>query len=93
MSASHRSLKEDYEVSCRELDLLVESAKSQPGVLGSRMTGGGFGGCTVSLVERRTIDSFREAVSSKYQANTGISPEIFAVEASRGASEIVNVVR
>jgi galactokinase len=93
MSASHRSLKEDYEVSCRELDLLVESAKSQPGVLGSRMTGGGFGGCTVSLVERRTIDSFREAVSSKYQANTGISPEIFAVEASGGASEIVNVVR
>jgi galactokinase len=88
MAASHRSLREDYEVSCRELDLLAERAQAQPGVLGSRMTGGGFGGCTVSLVEKRAADSFREAVS-EYRAKTDITPEIFFVSASEGAGEVV----
>ena len=88
MSASHKSLREDYEVSCRELDLLVGSAQAQPGVLGARMTGGGFGGCTVNLVERQRVESFREAVSLEYQAKTQITPEIFVVETGDGAREI-----
>jgi galactokinase len=88
MSASHQSLKLDYEVSCSELDLLVDLALAQPGVLGARMTGGGFGGCTVNLVERSKIDSFRENVSRGYQAKTGILPGIFAAEAVAGAHEV-----
>lgn len=89
MSASHQSLRDDYEVSCRELDLLVESALSQPAVLGARMTGGGFGGCTVNLVEKKAIESFREKVAREYQAQTQIRPDIFVAEASGGAAEII----
>jgi galactokinase len=88
MSASHQSLKEDYEVSCSELDLLVQSAEAQPGVMGSRMTGGGFGGCTVNLVERSTLSSFRENVSREYRAETGNAPRISTTEAGGGAEEI-----
>jgi galactokinase len=88
MYASHRSLRDDYEVSCRELDLLVQSALAHPGVLGARMTGGGFGGCTVNLVERRRISTFRETVSREYQSETHITPDIFGAEASQGAEEI-----
>ncbi len=88
MSASHRSLRDDYQVSCGELDILVESAEAQSGVLGARMTGGGFGGCTVNLVKRDSFDSFRAKVSREYQVKTGITPEIFAAHASAGAGEI-----
>jgi len=88
MSASHNSLRDDFQVSCRELDLLVEIAMAKPGVLGSRMTGGGFGGCTVNLVDRSRIESFREEVSREYQGKTRIKPEIFAAEPSNGATEI-----
>jgi galactokinase len=88
MSASHQSLRDDYRVSCLELDLLVKSAESQPGMLGARLTGGGFGGCTVNLVKESAIDNFRENVSSQYQATTGLIPEIFVVNASDGAGEI-----
>ena len=90
MAESHRSLRDDYEVSCSELDILVERAAAQPGVLGARMTGGGFGGCTVNLVSRSEFRSFRQRVTEEYQARTGISPEIFAAEASAGAEEIVS---
>jgi galactokinase len=89
MSESHNSLRNNYEVSCQELDLLVDSALSQPGVLGARMTGGGFGGCTVNLVEKRRIESFRENVSLEYLAQTQICPDIFVAEASDGAGEII----
>jgi galactokinase len=75
-------------VSCRELDILVESAEPLPGVLGSRMTGGGFGGCTVNLVQKSRLHFFHEAVSREYQSRTGILPEIFAAQASAGAGEI-----
>jgi galactokinase len=88
MSASHRSLRDDYQVSCRELDMLVESAEAQTGVLGARMTGGGFGGCTVNWVPKSSFEWFRERVSMEYQARTGITPEIFAVHAGAGAGEI-----
>ena len=90
MSASHQSLRDDYQVSCSELDILVESANAQPGVLGARMTGGGFGGCTVNLVKRSRLESFRKNVSREYQEKTGITPEIFAVHASPGSNEITN---
>ena len=88
MSESHRSLRDDYEVSCPELDLLVESAEKHPGVLGARMTGGGFGGCTVNLVEGSGISSFRDSVAGKYQAKFQRKPKIFVARAAGGAEEI-----
>jgi galactokinase len=88
MLESHRSLKGDYEVSCSELDILVESAIAQPGVLGARMTGGGFGGCTVNLVPKNSLESFRANVSRDYQSKTQVTPDIFPVHASAGAEEI-----
>jgi len=89
MSDSHRSLRDDYEVSCDEIDLLVRSAQQQPGVLGARMTGGGFGGCTVNLVLHRNFDSFRENVSREYADAFRIEPEIFTVRPSAGAREVL----
>ena len=68
MNASHDSLRDDYEVSCPELDLLVDTARSLPGVLGSRMTGAGFGGCTVHLVRADAVPSFIDALSRDYYA-------------------------
>jgi galactokinase len=85
---SHRSLKDDYEVSCSELDILVESAIAQPGVLGARMTGGGFGGCTVNLVPTNRFESFRANISREYLSKTKVIPDIFPVDASAGAEEI-----
>lgn len=88
MWQSHESLRDDYEVSCRELDLMVEIAKDAEGVLGARMTGGGFGGSTVNLVERTYLESFEEKIKREYQNETGIEPTILVSEASAGASEI-----
>ncbi len=88
MAASHRSLRDDYSVSCRELDILVESAQKVPGVAGARMTGGGFGGCTVNLVRRQAVDRFRECVSRDYSSETGQEPLILPVESSDRAAEI-----
>lgn len=78
MTESHESLRDDYAVSCPELDLMVELARGVPGVLGSRMTGGGFGGCTVSLVETGAVDRFTEGVGRAYRDATGTQPSIFA---------------
>ena len=85
MSASHESLKNDYEVTCKELDLMVDIASELPGVFGSRMTGGGFGGCTISLVASEKVDDFCKALAQKYEAATGISPHIYIVAAESGA--------
>ncbi|HHX38586.1 MAG TPA: galactokinase [Armatimonadetes bacterium] len=85
MNQSHISLRDDYEVSCRELDLLVEAAWAVSGVLGSRMTGAGFGGCTVSLVRADAVDRFRAEVSQAYEQATGRSPEIYVCSAEDGA--------
>lgn len=71
MIASHASLRDDFEVSCPELDVLVEAALGCPGVLGSRMTGGGFGGCTVSLVQRAAIDKVIERMGAEYGRRCG----------------------
>jgi galactokinase len=88
MWKSHESLRDDYEVSCKELDLLVEIAKETEGVLGARMTGGGFGGSTVNLVKRTHLDRFKETIRREYQHQTEIKPTILVSEASGGASEI-----
>ncbi len=77
MNASHVSLKEDYEVSCNELDLLVEEALKINGVLGSRMTGAGFGGCTISLVHHDAVDLFRQKVGINYKSLTGLDAEFY----------------
>lgn len=88
MYASHDSLKNDYEVSCEELDLLVDIAReigSSGGVIGSRMTGGGFGGCTVSLVETAQVGSVAEELANRYKAKTGIEPTALTSRPARGA--------
>ncbi len=87
MNASHRSLRDDYEVTGKELDALVEAAWKQPGVLGSRMTGAGFGGCTVSLVERDRLDAFIKNVEEEYTAKTGLKPDFYLAEIADGAKE------
>ena len=86
MNASHESLKNDYEVSCEEVDVLVELAQSIPGVLGSRITGGGFGGCTVSIVKNDAIDQFIETVGNGYTEKLGRKAEFYVVEIGGGAS-------
>jgi galactokinase len=85
MYESHASLRDDYQVSCRELDLLVELAASSPGVYGARMTGGGFGGCTVNLLRADACDSFKEHISRAYREATGIIAEIYICEPGQGA--------
>jgi galactokinase len=85
MIASHESLRDDYEVSCRELDVLVELALKQPGVLGARMTGAGFGGCTVNMVLADAAEPFAEAVKNGYSRATGLNAEVYVCEASDGA--------
>jgi galactokinase len=91
MYASHDSLRYDYEVSCRELDLLVDLARDlgkQGGLIGSRMTGGGFGGCTVSLVETDQLDAVTTHLATTYRAETGIEPSIITSRPARGAHVI-----
>ncbi|MFL6375731.1 MAG: galactokinase [Pyrinomonadaceae bacterium] len=88
MLSSHQSLKFDYQVSCPELDLLVDAAKEIDGVYGARMTGGGFGGCTVNLIREDVEEVFRKVVADIYQGTFGIEPDIYAFEAADGASEI-----
>jgi galactokinase len=88
MNESHESLRVDYEVSSDELDFMVEIVRRQKGVLGARMTGGGFGGCTVNLLDSSVSSSFVEVVSAEYKKATGIAPEIYICNAAQGVSEI-----
>ncbi len=85
MNESHESLRSDYEVSCEELDLMVELARRQPGILGARMVGAGFGGCTVNLVERGRADRLATVVRAAYREETGIAPEAYQFVAVAGA--------
>ena len=87
MAHSHRSLRDDYEVSCEELDLLVELAGEADGTLGARMTGGGFGGCTVNLVRSPRVEDFTRSVARGYHAKTGRTPEIYVSSAAEGAAQ------
>ncbi len=79
MFESHKSLRDDYGVSCRELDVLVEIASATGYVLGARLTGAGFGGCTINLLTRRNLPNFVEEIGKKYMDSTGIKPEIYLV--------------
>ena len=88
MYASHKSLRDDYEVSCPELDLMVSLASGAIGVFGARMTGGGFGGCTINLVENDFVEPFKRTIETGYQQQTGIRPEVFVTKASDGVSEV-----
>jgi len=85
MSDSHRSLRDLYEVSCGELDAMVESAEGLPGCYGGRMTGGGFGGCTINLVASEHAEAVRESIAEGYRKRTGISPEIYVCSSADGA--------
>jgi galactokinase len=88
MFASHESLRDDYEVSCAELDKLVEIARKTKGVFGARMTGGGFGGCTVNLLKREIFEEFQNRIIKNYTEKFGFAPDIYLFQASGGASEI-----
>jgi galactokinase len=88
MIASHTSLRNDYEVSCRELDIMVDLACQIPGCLGARMTGGGFGGCTVNLVNIDAVSDFQNAMRDGYCRETGQQPEIYISAPADGAREI-----
>ncbi|HHV43953.1 MAG TPA: galactokinase [Firmicutes bacterium] len=86
MNESHASLRDLYEVSCRELDILTEIALDTDGVLGSRMTGAGFGGCTITLVAREQVEELCSRIEREYPARTQLEPEIYIVTAADGAS-------
>jgi galactokinase len=88
MDLSHASLRDDYEVSCAELDTMVEVARGIPGCLGARMTGAGFGGCTVNWVRTETAAAFAGQVADGYRQRTGVSPEVYMCAASAGAGEV-----
>lgn len=85
MDASHKSLRDDYEVSCPELDLMVDIAVSQKGVFGARMMGAGFGGCTVNLVGAEVVPEFQWSLATAYQSATGLRPDIYVCFPARGA--------
>jgi len=88
MDGSHESLRDDFEVSCPELDRMVSIAHRQQGVLGSRMMGGGFGGCTINLMVPDAQEEFIAGVAREYQDETGIAPELYKVTVGNGASEL-----
>ena len=86
MRDSHHSLRDLFEVSCRELDIMVEIAQSLEGFCGGRMTGGGFGGCTVNLVTASSASRFAEQIAERYQGEIGIKPDVYVCSAANGAS-------
>lgn len=88
MNASHESLRYDYGVSCEEIDILVDLAQAMPGVLGSRITGGGFGGCTVSIVKNDAVDSFVSQIGKAYREKVGHDAEFYVVDIGDGAGVI-----
>ena len=85
MNESHRSLRDDYEVSCKEIDILVDLAWETEGVIGSRITGGGFGGCTVSIVKNDAVDGFIKNIGEQYLAKVGHEAEFYVVDIGDGA--------
>lgn len=85
MFASHKSLRDLYEVSIPELDTLVEIARNLPGVFGARLTGAGFGGCTVNLVEEKYAETFMQSLQDGYKQKTGREAKVYLCQASNGA--------
>ncbi len=88
MNDSHTSLRDDYEVSCEEIDILVDLAQKTPGVIGSRITGGGFGGCTVSIVKNEAVDHFIDSIGKAYEEKVGHSAEFYVVDIGEGARRL-----
>ncbi len=88
LAASHASLRDDYEVSSPALDALVDIASAVPGVIGARLTGAGFGGCTINLVRDEAVEALREAVLTKYSGRTGLTPRIIVARAAAGARRV-----
>jgi galactokinase len=88
IAESHRSLRDDYEVSCVELDTMVEIADAQSGVIGARMTGGGFGGCTINLVHADAAEAFKASVATEYEKCTDIRADIYVVSATEGVQAV-----
>ncbi len=88
MDEAHVSFRDDFGASCEECDLLVELAQALPGCLGSRLTGGGFGGCTVSLVAAEAADGFAATLRARYEEKTGVAADIFVCEIADGAGEV-----
>ena len=88
MAESHLSLRDDYEVSCSELDLMVQLANQLDGVYGARMTGGGFGGCTINLVAESHVPAFRRNIAERYERATGLTPQTIVSSAAGGAREV-----
>ena len=88
MRKSHRSLRDLYEVSCQELDIMVECAQDLPGFCGGRMTGGGFGGCTVNLVREESAEQFSSRIAERYRSKTGITPQVYRCRAEDGARQL-----
>lgn len=86
MAASHDSLRDDFEVSCRELDIMARLAQSGPGCFGARMTGAGFGGCAVAVVQAGLVASFADTVAGRYESETGLVPLVYITAATEGAS-------
>jgi galactokinase len=88
MAEAHRSYSKDFEGSCAEADAMVELAQDIPGLIGARLTGGGFGGCTINLVERSQAKAFAEELGKRYTAKFGIAPQIHVCHASGGAHRV-----
>jgi galactokinase len=88
MNESHVSMRDDFEISCREVDVMVELNAAAPGVHGARMTGGGFGGCTISVVEADAVEAFRENVAEGYRAATGLEAQIFTCSPGAGVGPV-----
>lgn len=88
MNQSHISLRDDYEVSCEEIDILVDLAWTLPGMIGSRITGGGFGGCTVSIVKNDSVDTFTESIGQAYKEKVGHEAEFYIVDIGDGAKRL-----
>ena len=88
MNASHESLRDDYEVTGKELDTLVDAARKVPGVIGARMTGAGFGGCTVNIVKESSVDDFIKKVGEEYLNKIGYAADFYVVDIGDGPSEI-----
>lgn len=88
MFESHYSLRDNYEVSCKELDILVEEASKIKGVIGSRMTGAGFGGCTITLIEEEQTEEYKNRIAEDYEKKTGLIPEFYLAESGNGVQWI-----
>lgn len=88
MKETHQGLRDGYEVSCKELDVLVDFAEKCPGVLGARMMGGGFGGCTINLVEEEHVENFKEEVKKQYKNVVGYEPKIYVTQISQGTHRV-----